>query len=196
MPMEAAAVDKLVEKGEFRPQVAQAIAEAIDITIKAANFVTVPLFDARFAAHEAKMEARFGSIEKSIEATKVWATLLYAGLTIALFGALAVDHHWLVTREDQLMSQMWARSDANVAEQQTRIDRRFAEQEAQSRARFAEQQTRNDALFAQRDARSDQLLKESESRLNTKLDQLRTLIIGTSKRTVVAQPSPPDTSHP
>jgi hypothetical protein len=51
MPMEAAAMDKLVHKGEFQPQVAQAIAEAIDIPIKAANLVTVPMLDARFAAH-------------------------------------------------------------------------------------------------------------------------------------------------
>ena len=66
MPMEAAAMDKLVQKGEFRPQVAQAIAEAIDITIKAANLVTVPMLDARFAALETKLEIRFSSIEKSM----------------------------------------------------------------------------------------------------------------------------------
>lgn len=176
MPMEAAAMDNLVDKGKFRPQVAQAISDAIDITIKSANVVTVPILDARFATHEANMEIRFGSIEKCIEATKVWATLLYASLTIALFGALAMDHHWLVSREDQLMTQTWARSDASVAEQQTRIDRRFAE-EAQSRAHFAEQQMRADALSAQREARYDQLLRQSEARISTKLDQLRTLII-------------------
>jgi hypothetical protein len=34
MAMEAAAMDKLVEKGDFGPQVAQAIGEALDITLK------------------------------------------------------------------------------------------------------------------------------------------------------------------
>jgi hypothetical protein len=195
MPMEAAAMDKLVHKGEFQPQVAQAIAEAIDITIKAANLVTVPMLDARFAAHEAKMETRFCSIKKSLETTKVWATLLYAGLTIALFSALGVDHHWLVSREDQLMAQMSARSDASMAEQQARSDKRFAEEEAHTNARFAEQQARTDALFAEREARHDQQLQQSEARLNTKLDQLRTLIIGASKRSIVAQPLPTDPPH-
>ena len=117
--MEAAAMDKLVEKGDLSPPVARAVAEALDITIKAANLATVPMLDARFAQQEAcfaqqdaKMEARFGSIEKSIESTKVWATLLYAGLAVVFFGALAVEHRWLVNREDQLMAQMQARSDA------------------------------------------------------------------------------------
>jgi len=229
MPMEAAAMDKLVDKGEFRPHVAQAIAEAIGITIKAANLVTVPMLDARFAALETKMEIRFSSIEKSIEATKVWATLLYAGLTIALFSALAVDHHWLVSREDQLVSQMWARSDASMGEQQTlldkriaeertrsdehfaerqasidkrfaeeqsRSDKRFAEQDENNRALFAEQQRRTGALVAQHEARYHQLLQQSEARIDTKLDELRKLIIAASNRTAVTQPSPTDASRP
>ena len=165
--MEAAAVDKLVDKGEFRPQVAQAIAEAIDITIKAANFVTVPILDARFAAQDAKiaaqfaardakMEARFGKIEKSIESAKVWAALLYAGLVIALFSALAVDHHWLVTREDQFVTQIEARSDARFAAERVRSDARFAAEQARSDARFAAEQSRLDAHFAAEQSRLDQ----------------------------------------
>jgi hypothetical protein len=50
------------------------------------------MLDVRFARQDAKMEARFSSIEKSIESTKVWATLLYAGLAAVVFGGLAVDH--------------------------------------------------------------------------------------------------------
>src|SRR6202790_4677132 len=68
MRMEALAMDKLVEKGDLSPQAARAVAEALDITIKAANLVTVPMLDARFAQQDAKMEARFGSFEKSMEA--------------------------------------------------------------------------------------------------------------------------------
>lgn len=180
--MEALAVDKLVEKGEFRSHVAQAIAEAIDITIKAANFVTVPMLDARFAQSEAKMEARFSSIEKSLEAAKVWALRLYAGLVIALFTALAVDHHWIVSREDQLMAQVYARSDA-----------RFAEQEARSDASYRELRARSDAMQARTDAR----FSEQQARSDHQFDQLRTLILSAPQKPhSAAHPSPPSTPAP
>src|SRR5437868_3584027 len=111
MPLEATAVDRLVDKANFHPDVALAIAEAVDITIQSHHrFVTVPMMDARFAALETKLEVRFASIEKMIESTKTWAMTLHAGLAIALFTALAVDTHWLVSRQDQLISQLQARS--------------------------------------------------------------------------------------
>jgi hypothetical protein len=169
--MEAVAMDKLVEKGEFRPQVAQAIAEALDITIKAANLVTVPMLDTRFAQADAKMEARFGAIEKSIEALKGWTLRLYVGGVIAFFSALGVDHHWIIGREDQLMAQVYARSDA-----------RFAEDRARSEARFAEERARSDARFAEQLAHSDQVVRESEARLKAKLDQIRILIPNASAK--------------
>ena len=187
MRMEAVAMDKLVEKGDLSPQVALAIAEALDITIKAANLATVPMLDARFAQQDAKMEARFaqqearfaqldakmearfGSIETLIERTKVWATLLYAGLAAVFFGVLAVDHRWLVNREDQLVAQIQARSDARSAEEEVHTDRLFAEDDA-----------RTDRLFTEEHARSDQLAKQAEARMDAKLDQLRALLINGS----------------
>jgi hypothetical protein len=180
--MEAVAMDKLVEKGDLSPRLAQAIAEALDITIKAANLATVPMLDARFAQQDAKMEARFGatekamearfsSIEKSLESTKVWATLLYAGLAAVVFGALAVDHRWLVNREDQLMAQVQARSDARFAEEAARTDRLFAEDHA-----------RTDRLFAEDHARTDRLFMEEHARIDAKLDQLRALLINGSRK--------------
>ena len=165
MRMEALAMDKLVEKGDLSPQVARAVAEALDITIKAANLATVPMLDARFAEQDAKMEARFSSIEKSIESTKVWATLLYVGLAGAGFGGLAVDHRWLVNREDQLMAQIQARSDARFAEEGVRTDRLIAEDEA-----------RTDRLIAEQQAHA----KQAEVRTDAKLDQLRTQLINGS----------------
>jgi hypothetical protein len=191
MRTEAVAMDKLVEKGDLSPQVARAVAEALDITIKAANLATVPVLDARFAQQNAKMEARFSSIEKSIEGTKVWATRLYAGLAAVVFGGLAVDHRWLINQEDQLMAQMQARSDARFAEQEVRTDRLFAEDHARTyqlfaedNARtgrlFAEEDARTDRLFAEDHARSDQLAKQAEVRMDAKLDQLRALLINGS----------------
>jgi hypothetical protein len=151
--MEAAAMDKLVEKGDLSPQVARAVAEALDITIKAANLATVPMLDARFAQQDAKMEARFSSIEKSIESTKVWATLLYVGLAAVFFGGLAVDHRWLVNREDQLMAQVQARSDARFAAEELRTDRLIAEDRAHTDELIAEDRARTDGLIAEDRAR-------------------------------------------
>ena len=165
MRMEALAMDKLVEKGDLSPQAARAVAEALDITIKAANLATVPMLDARFAQQDAKMEARFGSIEKSLERTKVWAALLYAGLVVIVFGSLAVDHRWLVNREDQLMAQIQARSDARFAKEEVRTDRLFAEDHA-----------RSDRLVAEQQANA----KQAEVRMDAKLDQLRALLINGS----------------
>jgi hypothetical protein len=119
--MEAAAMDKLIEKGGATPQLAQAIGEALDITLKAANLVTVCTLDARLAQLESKMEVRFSSLEKAIESTKGWAVLLYAGVAIAFFGALAADHRWLLNREDQFQ----ARSDARFAAEEARTDAKF-----------------------------------------------------------------------
>jgi hypothetical protein len=174
--MEALAMDKLVEKGDLSPQVARAVAEALDITIKAANLATVPMLDARFAQQDAKMEARFSSIEKSIESTKVWATLLYVGLAAVVFGGLAVDHRWLVNREDQLMAQMQDRSDARFAKEEVRTDRLFAEDHARTDRLFAEDDARIDRLIAEQQA----LAKQSEARMDAKLDQLRALLINGS----------------
>ncbi len=187
--MEALAMDKLVEKGDLSPQAARAVAEALDITIKAANLATVPMLDARFAQQDAKMEARFGSfeklmearfgsIEKSLERTKVWAALLYAGLVVIVFGSLAVDHRWLVNREDQLMAQIQARSDARFAKEEVRTDRLFAEDHA-----------RSDRLVAEQQANA----KQAEVRMDAKLDQLRVLLINGSLKpgsTTRISPSP------
>ncbi|HVW67757.1 MAG TPA: hypothetical protein VHB68_02230 [Steroidobacteraceae bacterium] len=205
--MEAVAMDKLIEKGEASLQLAQAIGEALDITLKAANFITVPVLDARFTQFEAKMEARFGAIEKTMEArfsvfertmearfgaiektmearfgvaertmeirfggleraletTKAWAVLLYAGLAIVFFGALTVDHRWLISRQDQVM---------------VRIDARFAQEEARTDKLIAAEQARTDRLIAQQQAHTDQV----EARLDTKLDQLRALLMSDSRK--------------
>jgi uncharacterized protein HemX len=174
--MEAAAMDKLVEQGDLSPRVARAIAEALDITIKAANLATIPMLDARFAQQDAKMEARFSAIEKSIESTKVWAILLYVGLAAAGFGGLAVNHRWLVNREDQLMAQIQARSDARFAEGEVRTDKRIAEDEARTDRLIAQDEARTDRLIAEQQAHA----KQAEVRTDAKFDQLRTLLINGS----------------
>jgi hypothetical protein len=176
--MEAVAMDKLIEKGGATPQLAQAIGEALDITLKAANLVTVPMLAARFAQHEAKMEARFSSLERAFESTKVWAVLLYAGLAIAFFGALAVDHRWLINREDQFTAQAQARSDARFAVEEARTDKLMAEENARTDRLFAADHARTDKLIVEQQAHAAQ----AEARMDAKLDQLRSLILHRSQK--------------
>ncbi len=176
--MEADAVDKLIEKGRFQSDIALAIGEAIDVTIKAANLVTVPMLDARFAVQDAKMEARFASVEKSIASAKVWAVYLYATLAIAFFGTLAADHHWIVSREDQLMAH-W---DQEFKAAQTRSDQNFKDIRADIKAfeartdqKFKEFEARSDQKFKEFEARSDQKFKDFEARSDKKSAAMQAL---------------------
>ena len=56
MAIHAATVGILIEKGRFEPEVALGVAEAIDLAMTQAQFVTVPVLDARI--HEIKTELR------------------------------------------------------------------------------------------------------------------------------------------
>lgn len=170
--MEAAAMDKLIEKGGATPQLAQAIGEALDITLKAANLVTVPMLDARLAQLESKMEVRFSSLEKAIESTKGWAVLLYAGVAIAFFGALAADHRWLLNREDQFQ----ARSDARFAAEEARTDKLIADEQARTDRLIAEDRARTDKLIEERQAHT----AKAEARTDAKFDRLRSLLLNRS----------------
>jgi hypothetical protein len=192
--MEAAAMDKLIEKGGATPQLAQAIGEALDITLKAANLVTVPMLDARLAQLESKMEARFSSLEKAIESTKVWAVLLYAGLAIAFFGALAADHRWLLNREDQFQARSdarfaaeEARTDKLITDEQARTDKLIADEKARTERLIADDDARTDKLIAEDRARTDKLIAErqahaakAEARTDAKFDRLRSLLLNRS----------------
>jgi len=71
----AEAIDLLTTKGRFQMDQAVILAEVIDMGIRDAQPVTVPIlnarlseFEARWAAFEAKMEARFAAFEAKMEA--------------------------------------------------------------------------------------------------------------------------------
>ena len=57
--MEAETVDTLIREAKFEPDIAIAIAKAIDMAIGGANLVTVSLFNERMAA----VDARFAQID-------------------------------------------------------------------------------------------------------------------------------------
>jgi len=68
MAIHAATVGILVDKGKFEPEVALAVAGAIDLAMTQAQFVTVPILDARL--HEVRAEIRVleGKLDASIQA--------------------------------------------------------------------------------------------------------------------------------
>src|SRR3979411_2262102 len=81
MTLHAAAVEILIEKARFEPEVALGIAEAIEASMMHAQFVTVPILDARLQelgaetrialmSLEAKVDRRYGELETAMERIK------------------------------------------------------------------------------------------------------------------------------
>ncbi|HWM68309.1 MAG TPA: hypothetical protein VNO35_17090 [Steroidobacteraceae bacterium] len=70
MALHAATVGILVEKAKFEPEVALGIAEAIESAMTQAQFVTVPILDARL--HEVRAEIRVleGKLDASVKEHK------------------------------------------------------------------------------------------------------------------------------
>ena len=68
MTLHAAAVEILIEKGRFEPQVALGIAEAIEASMMHAQFVTIPILDARLQELRADTRIALMSFENKLNA--------------------------------------------------------------------------------------------------------------------------------
>lgn len=105
MTSQAAVVELLIEKGRIEPQMAFAIADGIDLAVTQAQFVTVPIFDARLAELRADLRVAFIELDKKIEVTKAelkkeieatkaelvrWVLLVMLGNVALTTGATAV----------------------------------------------------------------------------------------------------------
>jgi len=66
MPLHAEAVSILIEKGRFEPEVALSIAEAIEVSVVHAQFVTVPILDARLQTLKAETSVSLMSLETKL----------------------------------------------------------------------------------------------------------------------------------
>lgn len=66
--MQAATVAILVSKAQFKHETAVAIAEAIDVEIAGAEFVTVPVLDVRLATLKARIQAEFQEFKAEMQA--------------------------------------------------------------------------------------------------------------------------------
>jgi hypothetical protein len=67
MALHAAAVEILIEKGRFEPEVALGIAEAIEASMMHAQLVTVPILDARLQELRAETRVSLMSLEATID---------------------------------------------------------------------------------------------------------------------------------
>jgi hypothetical protein len=128
--MESETIDILVEEAKFPPETAVAVAKAVDMAITGAGLLTA-----------AEFREYVADTREHLADAKVWAVLLYAALAITFFGALAADHHWLVSREDQLISQLQSRTDQRFEA----VDRRFERVDQH----FERIEARQDAIFDQ-----------------------------------------------
>jgi len=70
MTSHAETVELLVKKANFQPQVALAVAEAIDNSMRDSQLVTVPILDARLADLKTDTQAALLRLENKLDATK------------------------------------------------------------------------------------------------------------------------------
>jgi hypothetical protein len=90
MAIHAAAVEILIEKSRFEPEVALGIAEAIEVSIMHAQLVTVPILDARLQ----ELKSDILRLEVRLEQTKAelvrWVFLVMLGNVALSAGATAL----------------------------------------------------------------------------------------------------------
>ena len=70
MALHAATVEILIEKAKFEPEVALGVAEAIELAMTQAQFVTVPILDARLQEVRAEIRVLEGKLEASTKEHK------------------------------------------------------------------------------------------------------------------------------
>jgi len=120
MALHAAAVEILIEKGRFEPEVALGIAEAIEALVMHAQFVTVPILDARLQELKAEMRIAGMGLESTVNA-----------------GVQVLD-----VKIDRRSGQLDTKIDLKFGELDAKIDRRCDELDAKIDVKFAELVTR------------------------------------------------------
>ena len=111
MALHAATVEILVEKAKFVPEVALGVAEAIELAMTQAQFVTVPILDARL--HEVRAEIRVleGKLDLSTKGHKADMQRLSAELDAKL------------STQSARMGTQFAKMETKLAETEARLVR-------------------------------------------------------------------------
>jgi len=161
MSLNATAVEILIDKGRFEPEVALGIAEAIEVSMTKSEFVTVPILDARlhelradtrmsFLALEHKMDARFQDLKSEM------------------------DRRFAETdaKMDRRFAETDAKMDLRFGELDTKMDRRFAETDAKMDRRFSETDAKMDLRFGELNAKMDRRFGETDAGVDRKYGEL------------------------
>jgi hypothetical protein len=116
MALHAAAVEILIEKGRFEPEVALGIAQAIEASVMHAQFVTVPILDARLQELKAEMRIAGMGLESKVNAGDQ-----------SLEAKIDRRYGELDTKIDLKFGELDAKIDVKFAELVTRIEQTKAE---------------------------------------------------------------------
>lgn len=112
--MQADTIELLTEKGKFAPAQAVILAAAIDMGIEKAQFVTVPILDARLAA----VDARFADVDARLTRLEARVESGFASLSARLESSSAA----LSARLESSFAALSARLESNSALSNSRID--------------------------------------------------------------------------
>jgi len=115
MALHAATVEILVEKAKFEPEVAIGVAAAIELAMTQAQFVTVPILDARLHQVSAEIRVLEGKLDASIREHKADMQRLSAELDAKLDAKLNVQS----AKADALFAKM----EAKLAEMEAKLVR-------------------------------------------------------------------------
>jgi hypothetical protein len=141
MALHAATVGILIDKSKFEPEVALGVAEAIELAVTQAQFVTVPILDARL--HEIKTDLRV--LHEKVDAK--------------------LDASVFETRFAALEARLDSKIDTKIAVLEAKFDTKFAALEAKFDTKFAALEARLDAKITALDARLTTKMAELEARL-------------------------------
>ena len=115
MALHAATVEILVEKAKFEPEVALGVAEAIELAMTRAQFVTVPILDARLHEVSAEIRVLEGKLDASTEEHKADMQRLSADLDTKLNAQSAKMETKLAEMEAKLVRWVFLVMLGNVA---------------------------------------------------------------------------------
>ena len=141
MAIHAATVGILIEKGRFEPEVALGVAEAIDLAMTQAQFVTVPVLDARI--HEIKTELRVlaEKVDTKLDTSKYTADM------------------------QRFRAEFNAKLDTKFAAMEAKFDTKLAGLESRFDTKFAALEGKLDTKLAGLEAKLDTKLAELEAKL-------------------------------
>jgi hypothetical protein len=177
MALHAETVGILIEKGRFEPEVALGIAEAIETSMTHAQFVTVPILDARLQELRADTRIALMSIEnklstgfQEVDAKIDRGFAEFAGKTDHKFGEFE-------GKIDRKFAESEGKIDRRFGESEGKIDRKFGEFEGRFAAvdcRFAEFEGKIEGRFAKLEGKIDQKFAELIARMEgTKAELVR-----------------------